>query len=52
MREQFRVGSYSKSLAKSKGAVVREGLKEAGGKIAGLRTGTVYKANQADESAR
>ena len=30
----------SKSLAKSKGVVVRQGLKEAGGKIAGLRTGT------------
>ena len=31
-------------LAKSKGVAVRQGLKEAGGKIAGLRTGTAYKA--------
>ena len=31
--------------------VVRQGLKEAGGKIAGLRTETAYKACMMDESA-
>ena len=39
------------ALAKSKGVVVRQGLKEAGGKIAGLRTETAYKACMMDESA-
>lgn len=34
----------SKSLAQSKGVAAREGLKEAGGKNAGLRTGIAYKA--------
>ena len=41
-----------KSLAKSKGVAARQGLKEAGGKIAGLRTETAYKACMMDESAR
>ena len=40
------------TLAKSKGVVVRQGLKEAGGKIAGLRTETAYKACMMDESAQ
>ena len=34
------------------GVVVRQGLKEAGGKIAGLRTETAYKACMMDESAQ
>ena len=38
-------------VVKSKGVVVRQGLKEAGGKIAGLRTETAYKACMMDESA-
>ena len=42
----------SKSLAKSKGVVVRQGLKEAGGKIAGLRIETAYEACMMDESAK
>ena len=40
------------SLAKSKGVVVRQGLKEAGGKTASLRTGTAYEADGVDESAK
>ena len=43
---------WPESLAKSKGVVVRQGLKEAGGKIAGLRTETAYKACMMDESAQ
>lgn len=40
------------SLANGKGVAVMQGLKEAGGKPASLRTETAYKAVCMDESAR